>query len=681
MPMDACAELVGRSLECARLERLLSAAKGGTERCPGASGRRGYRQIRAAATTPPSAREDFHVVRAVGVESEMELPFAGLHQLCADAGRPAGTVAAAPARRTRDRVRVEFGQPARSLPDQLGGARPDVRGRRGAAAALPDRRRPVARSLERARARVRGAPSGGGAGRLRVRGAGAAESDELARLPDLRLHGLSDAHARELLASVVGAPLDEGVRRRILAEARGNPLALLELPRTASPARAGQRLRPGRRAVAPEPDRGELPAASSASYRPRRRRSCCWAPPSRPASRRCSGDRPRSSGSTLDAMAPAEGDGLLEIGTRVAFRHPLLRSAIYRAATAEDRRAAHRALAAATDAEVDPDRRAWHLARAAYGRDEAVADELERSAGRAQARGGVAAAAAFLQRSAELTVDVEKRARRALEAAGAKQLAGAPEEALALLSIAGEGPLDDLERALSERLRGQINLDLRNADDAVPLLLDAAKRLEPLDPGLARETYLEALRAASVAGRLGGGTLDAARGRSQRPAETRAGTRSRSAARRPRAPLHRRLRRERSGAETTRWSRFPRRAIVLGRTSAGRGSLVGSRRTCSSTTPGTRSPPAVSRTPATPVRSPCSRWPSMLWRCCGASKASLPLRRRWPPRRTRSRRRRELRRSSSGGSCSPVAAGSSPRQRRCSRHTRPRRCSAVRASC
>src|SRR4029453_2912905 len=189
---------------------------------------------------------------------------------------------------------------------------------------------------------------------------------------------------------------------------------------------------------------------------------------------------------------PAIGEGLLELGQRVAFCHPLLRSAIYGAAAVEERRLVHRTLAAATDAEADPDRRAWHSAQAALGPDEDTADELERSAGRAQARGGVAAAAAFLQRAAELTLDPAKGARRALGAAGAKQLAGAPHEALALLSTAATGPLDELDRAMLQRLHGQIALDLRQADDAVPLLLDAARRLEQLHPGRAPATPLAA---------------------------------------------------------------------------------------------------------------------------------------------------------------------------------------------
>ena len=335
------------------------------------------------------------------------------------------------------------------------------------------------------------------------------ELDELARLPDMRLEGLSDGHARELLASVVSTPLDERVRARILAEARGNPLALLELPRTLSPAElAGGFGLPrelplqGRIEASFRRRVQQLPAATQrllllAAAEPTGEAALLW----------------RSAaelGLPIEAMDPAVGDGLLDLGARVVFCHPLLRSAIYGSAPAEDRRAVHRALAAATDAALDPDRRAWHRAQAAVGPDEDVAEELERSAGRAQARGGLAAAAAFLERAAALTLEPGARARRALEAAGAKQLAGAPEEALSLLSAAADGPLEELDDVMLQRLHGQIALDLRRAGDAVPLLLDAARRLEALDPGLARDTYAEALRAASVAGRLGGGMLAAA---------------------------------------------------------------------------------------------------------------------------------------------------------------------------
>ena len=218
-----------------------------------------------------------------------------------------------------------------------------------------------------------------------------------------------------------------------------------------------------------------------------------------------------------EAVGPAEADGLLELGAQVAFRHSLLRSAVYRAASAEERQNAHLALAMATNAETDPDRRAWHRAHATLAPDEDVAAELERSAGRAQARGGLAAAAAFLERAAALTPDRGRRARRALDAARDKQLAGAPHEALSLLAAAAAGPLGEFDQAMLQRLHGQIALDLRRGGDAVPLLLDAASQLEPLDPARARETYLEALRAASVTGRLGDGARAAAEAASRAP--------------------------------------------------------------------------------------------------------------------------------------------------------------------
>jgi DNA-binding CsgD family transcriptional regulator len=206
----------------------------------------------------------------------------------------------------------------------------------------------------------------------------------------------------------------------------------------------------------------------------------------------------------IEVQAAAETDGLLTIGASVTFRHPLVRSSVYRAASPEERQAVHRALADATDPEVDPDRRAWHLAHASPGLDEHVASELERSAGRAEARGGLAAAAAFLERAAALTPEPSRRAQRALAAAQAKHQAGAFDAALGLVGIAESGPLDELERAQVDLLRGQIAFALSRGSDAPPLLLKAAKRLEPLDIGLARDTYLEALSAAMHAGRLGG---------------------------------------------------------------------------------------------------------------------------------------------------------------------------------
>jgi DNA-binding CsgD family transcriptional regulator/tetratricopeptide (TPR) repeat protein len=211
-----------------------------------------------------------------------------------------------------------------------------------------------------------------------------------------------------------------------------------------------------------------------------------------------------------DAAAAAESDELLTVGRRVIFRHPLVRSAVYQAAPAGERRIAHRALAEATDAGTDPDRRAWHRAQAAAGPEEDVAVELERSAGRAQARGGLAAAAAFLARATELTLEPARRAQRALAAAQATHQAGTPDAALGLLSMAELGPLDALQRAQVELVRAQIAFAVSRGSDAPPLLLKAAKLLEPLDVGLARETYLQALWAARFVSRGGAGLVEAA---------------------------------------------------------------------------------------------------------------------------------------------------------------------------
>ncbi|MEA2169475.1 MAG: hypothetical protein QOF76_2775, partial [Solirubrobacteraceae bacterium] len=492
--------LVGRDAERDRLDRLLADAR---------AGQSAVLVLRAAPGTGKTTLLDYaveradgyRVLRAYGVESEMELPFAGLHQLC---GALLDDLERLPPPQ-RAALRTAFGLSNGAPPDRFLislaalSLLSEVAVEPPLLCVVDD-----AQWLDRSSAQVLAFV----ARRLQAESVALvfavrepAELDEFARLPDLRLEGLSDEHARELLASVIGAPLDARVRERILAEARGNPLALLELPAEMAGGFPLSRELPlqGRLEASFRRRAQALPAAAQAllllaAAEPTGEPALLW----------------RSAaelGISSEAIAPAEADGMVELGARVAFRHPLLRSAIYRAAPAEDRRAAHRALAAATDGTVDPDRRAWHLAQAAMGPDEDVADDLERSAGRARARGGVAAAAAFLQRAAALTLDPGARARRALEAAAAKQLAGAPEEALSLLSAADDGPLDELSCAMRQRLRGQIALDLRRGGDAVPMLLDAAARLESLDPALARETYVEAFRAASVAGRLGGGML------------------------------------------------------------------------------------------------------------------------------------------------------------------------------
>jgi DNA-binding CsgD family transcriptional regulator len=502
------AGLSGRQAECARLDQLLADARAGQSAVLVLHGEPGIGKT-ALLDYAAGRAAGFQVVRATGVESEMELPFAGLHQLC---GAMLGGLERLPPPQ-REALETAFGLSS--------GARPD-RFLMGLAVlsllSEAAEERPLLCLIDDAQwldlssaqvlafvARRLGADSVVLLFAEREPGG----LDALARLPDLPLPGLPDEFARALLASVVPAPLDERVRDRILTETHGNPLALLELPRDLSPATlaggfglpGGQPL-PGRIEASFRRRVQELPATAQrlllvAAAEPTGEPILLW----RAAA---------VLGIPAEALTPAESDGLLEIGAHIVFRHSLLRSAVYRAAAAEERRNAHGALAAATDAETDPDRRAWHRAHATLMPDEDVAWELERSAGRAQARGGLAAAAAFLQRAAVLTPDPSLRAQRALEAARAKQLAGAPHEASMLLATAAAGPLGKLDQAMLQRLRGQIALDTRRGGAAVPLLLDAARQLELLDLRLARETYLEALRAASIAGRLGGGVLEAA---------------------------------------------------------------------------------------------------------------------------------------------------------------------------
>jgi DNA-binding CsgD family transcriptional regulator len=327
----------------------------------------------------------------------------------------------------------------------------------------------------------------------------------VAGLPVLVVEGLPNDDARALLRTVILGPLDARVRDRIIAETRGNPLALLELPRGASAAelaggfglpsalplssRIEESFRRRLETLPPDSQRLVLLAAADPIGDP----VLVW----RAATRLGIGP---------EAGAPAETAGLLEFGAReVRFRHPLVRSAVYRSAPLEDRQRVHRALAEATDPELDPDHRAWHRAQAAPGPDEEVAAELERSAGRARARGGLAAAAAFLESAAGLTHEPARRATRALDAARAKLHVGAFDAALQLLGAAEAGPLNELQSARAELLCAQIAFAANRGSDAPPLLLRAANRLAPLDVTLARETYLDALSAALFAGRLGGG--------------------------------------------------------------------------------------------------------------------------------------------------------------------------------
>jgi DNA-binding CsgD family transcriptional regulator len=446
-----------------------------------------------------SSASGFRVMRAAGVESEMELAFAALQQLCAPLLDRLDRLLAP----QRDALAVAFGLRGGEAPDRflVGLAAlsllSEVAQEQPLLCVVDD-----AQWLDRASAQALAFV----ARRLLAESVALVFAtrdpvDELEGLPRLTVEGLPDSDARALLGSALRVPLDERVRERLIAETRGNPLALLELPRGLTPAQLaggfGLPDAPGLSGTIEDSFRRRLaglPADTQrlllvAAAEPLGDPLLVWRAAARLA---------------IGGQAAADTDGLLTIGGAVAFRHPLVRSAVYRAAAPEERRTVHRALAEATDPEVDPDRRAWHRAQATSGLDEDLASELERSAGRAQARGGLAAAAAFLERATGLTPQPSRRAERALAAAQSKHFAGAPDAALGLLAIADSGPLDELQRAQVDLLRGQIAFALSRGRDAPPLLLQAAKRLEPLDAQLARDTYLEALSAAMHAGRLSG---------------------------------------------------------------------------------------------------------------------------------------------------------------------------------
>lgn len=462
----------------------------------------------------------FRVESSTGVESETQFAFAGLHQLCAPAldridGLPEPQ---------RTALAVAFGTRAGAAPDRflVGLATlnllADVAETAPLLAVVDD-----AQWLDPASAQVLAFVARRvAAERLALVFAvrdGEGDAQALAALPELRVRPLGNTDAQQLLAEAVRVPLDGVVSDRIVAEARGNPLALLELPLS---------MGPGRLAGGFElPDASNVPRRIEDSFRLRSR--------SLPIETQqlllLAAAEPTGDAALLwraadqlaiprEASAPAEAAGLLEISARVRFRHPLARSAVYGSATAHDRRRAHGALAAATDPRSSPDRRAWHRAHAVPGADEEVAAELERSAGRARARGGLAASAAFLQRAAELTPDAERRASRALDAAHAKHESGASDAASDLLDLAETGPLEPLPKARLQLLRARIAFHRTRGGDATALLLDAARTLAPRDAALSRETYLHAFEASFHSGRLSdaNGSRDTARAARDAPA-------------------------------------------------------------------------------------------------------------------------------------------------------------------
>jgi DNA-binding CsgD family transcriptional regulator len=521
--MHPAPPLLGRINELEILRRLIADVRGGRSAVVVVRGEAGIGKTELLRALVAEAA-GFRVCHAVGVESEMELAYAGLHQLCAPLLDRLGSLAE-PQRRG---LSVAFGL------ESLDGDAPDRFLVALAALGLmaeASEEQPLlcvvddAQWLDQASAQVLGF-----VGRRllaesialvfadrtpmtlpnpleALRDPLAARPDPLAGLPELHLGGLGTTAARALLAMAATGPLDERVRARIIEETGGNPLALLELGRGLGVGElAGGFALPD---AGEGPDAGDLPRRIEDQYLerlgalPADARQLVLLVAADPV-----GDvalilrAAQGLGLNIGVLEMAAETGLLDAGANVRFRHPLVRSAVYRAAAAADRRAAHDALAAATDPLSDPDRRAWHRAHAAAGPDEAVAGELISSAGRALRRGGIAAAAAFWERAVALTPDAAERAARALTAAEAKYAAGDFLAAQALLVTAEVGPLPELGQARIQRMRAQIAFALRRGGDAPPLLLRAAQRLQDLDPELARRTYIEAMVAAIYAGRL-----------------------------------------------------------------------------------------------------------------------------------------------------------------------------------
>jgi len=498
------ARLRGRSGEVSVLTGLVAAVRAGESRVLVVRGEPGVGKT-ALLDYLAGQTAGCRVVRAAGVQSEMELAFAGLHQLLAPM---LDRLEQLPVPQ-RDALRTAFGLSAGPAPDRFLVALAvlsllsEVAGERPLVCVIDDQQwldRASAQALGFAARRLAADPVG-------LVFAARIPGEELAGLPELAVEGLAEGDARVLLDSALTGPLDTRVRDQIVAEARGNPLALLELPRGMTPAElAGGFGLPGA---------GSLTGRIEDSFR--RRLDALPAQARRLlllAAADPSGDPGlvwRAAGRlglpVQATAAPAVEAGLVEFGARVRFRHPLVRSAAYRSASFPERQEVHGVLAEVTDPQVDPDRRAWHRAQAAAGPDEEVAAELERCAGRAQARGGLAAATAFLDRAVRLTADPAHLVERTLAAAQASVQAGAFDQALGLLVMTEARPLDELASARLDLLRAQIAFASGLDSDATPLLLKAARRLEPLNPGLARETYLNAWGAALLAGRLAAGDM------------------------------------------------------------------------------------------------------------------------------------------------------------------------------
>ena len=501
--------LLGRADECAVLDEVIGDVRRGRSRSLVLRGEAGIGKTALLEYLVESA-QDLTLARAAGVESEMELNYATLHQLC---GPMLDRLPALPAPQ-RDGLEIVFGLRAGPAPDRfLVGLAvlslfSEVADDGPLLCAVDDAQwldQASALTLAFVARRLLAEPVG-------IVLAARAPGEALRHVCTLEVPGVSDDDARALLGSAVGFHLDARVRDRIVAETRGNPLALLELPRGLTSTQLA-----GGFGLLSTPDLSEpIEKSFARQARPlsEEARTLLLLAAAEPL-----GDplllwrAAARLGIAPEAADDAAAHGLLAIAERVTFRHPLARSAVYRSAAAQDRRAVHLALAEATDRDVDPDRRAWHLAAAAAAPDESVALELERSAARVRTRGGMAAAAAFLERAAALTGDPGKRAGRALAAAEASLRAGAFDAAHRLLPAAEAGPLDELGRARADLLLAELAFAQNRGSDAPLLLLRAAKQLETLDVRLARDTYLDAWAAALFAGHLAGTTnlLDVSR--------------------------------------------------------------------------------------------------------------------------------------------------------------------------
>ncbi|BBZ36411.1 ATP-binding protein [Mycolicibacterium confluentis] len=509
--------LHGRTAETAALRQVTKSIRSGTSHVLVLRGEAGVGKT-ALLNLLRGEGDGLRCVQVSGVESDMELAYAGLQQLCAPLMDHLEDLAPP----QRDALDVAFGRGVGPPPERflVGLAVLSL-----LAAAVHDQ--PLLCVVDDAQwlDQVSLQTLGFVARRLvaepvaMVFAARTEGAETLAGLPELRVHGLSDADARTLLDQAMIGVVDPNVRDRVVAETRGNPLALLEAPRTYSAAELAGGFGP--LSATGSPNRIEESYVRRIQALPDATRQLLLLAAAEPVGDSALFLRAAARlGIAVDALSPAESAGVIEFGPRMRFHHPLIRAAAYRAADLADRRKIHAALAAATDADSDPDRRAWHAANSVAGTDDSVAAELEDSASRAQSRGGIAAAANFLERAAVLTSDPDLRGSRALAAAEAKRDSADSASAYELLTIAELAPLPELQRARAVRLRAQMEfVSSRAGDSGAPRvgetaagLLEAAKRMEDIDEFASRESYLEAFAALMYAGRLGqpGALVDAA---------------------------------------------------------------------------------------------------------------------------------------------------------------------------